>query len=69
MPINIFIRDINGKREFLIFKNEDEFNEFNWNNYDDDNYQILLVTYGSHCIYSALNSNQIYFEDLIGFFA
>ena len=69
MKIEIYVRDINGKRECLCFDNEEEFSSTDFYNYDDDNYEILMVVQGGHCIYSALNNDRIYFEDLIGYFA
>ena len=67
--IEIFLRDINGKKERLFFRNDSDFNAFNWEDYDDENYEILLVFLDGCCIYSGLTHEGIYFEELIGFFA
>jgi hypothetical protein len=69
MAIKICLRDINGKRENFYFTSEDYFNQYDWSWYDDENYEILMVEYGNHCIYNALTNKKIYLEDLIGFFA
>ena len=69
MDIKVFLRDLNGKRYCLSFQNESDFNEFDWSDYDVDNYEILMVTWGEHCIYNSLSHKRLYFEDLIGFFA
>lgn len=70
-PIKILLRDINGNRSEIIFDGIDIFNNFNLVDagYNDENYEILIVILGDICIYSQLQSNKIYFEDLIGFFA
>lgn len=69
MEIKIFLRDINGKRSCLVFKNETDFNNrFNSKEYDTDNYEIMMVTWGEHCVFSALVHETLYFEELIGFF-
>ena len=67
--IIVHFRDINGYRFSKIFKNVATFQEFNWEEYDDENYEILLVEWGQHCIYNALSNERVYIEELIGFFA
>lgn len=67
--IVILFRDINGKRFHKVFENVVGFQSYDWNEYDDENYEILMVEWGKHCIYNALNNDRIYLEDLIGFFA
>ena len=68
-PIIIHFRDINGKRFYVFLHSVTEFNCFNWDLYDDENYEILMVEWGNYCIYSALGNERIYMKDLIGFFA
>ena len=41
--IVIMFRDINGKRFHKVWQNVTEFQSFNWDEYDDDSYEILLV--------------------------
>ena len=67
--IVIHFRDINGNRFHKVWQNVTEFQNFDWDEYDDENYQILLVEWGKHCIYNALSNERIYLEDLIGYFA
>jgi hypothetical protein len=67
--IVVHFRDINGKRFHKVWRDVTEFQSFNWDEYDDDNYEILLVEWGKHCIYNALSNERICLEDLIGFFA
>lgn len=67
--IQIFIRDINGKRINRSFLSESEFNRSDWSWYDDDNYEIQMVLFYGHCIYNSLAHNKINFDDLRGFFA
>lgn len=68
--IKILIRNLNGKRLQLNFDNVTHFQNFDWDNseFDDDNYEILIVTIENICVYSQLQSDKITFEDLIGFF-
>lgn len=71
--IVIALRDLNGKRYSLQFDNVVALQNFDWEelgeNYEED-YEILLVIWGEHCIYSGLgNAEGLYFDDLIGFFA
>lgn len=74
--IKIYVRDCNGKREVWEFENEEKFSIFCLNNDDIDNdmYEIQVVIYDGHCVYSGLagcydGNGDITFEDLFGFFA
>lgn len=67
--ITILFRDINGKRFHMAFENVVEFRSFDWSQYDDENYEILMVEWGRYCIYNALSNDRIVVGDLIGFFA
>lgn len=67
--IVIHFRDINGKRFHKVIQNVEDFHSYDWSWFDDENYEILMVEWGKHCIYNALANKRIYLEDLIGFFA
>ena len=67
--IVIIVRDINGKRIQINIRNVNDFKEYDWSWYDDENYQILFVVWGKHCIYNGLINEKLYLEELIGFFA
>ena len=68
-PIRIWVRDVNGEQHTIGFDNIYEFNNTNWDGFDDDEMEILLVTIGTTLIYSQLQSGvRIYLEDLKGFF-
>ena len=67
--IVIHFRDINGKRFHKVILNVEDFHSYDWSWFDDENYEILMVEWGKHCIYNALANKRIYLEDLIGFFA
>ena len=69
-PILIWIRDVNGEHHTIGFENIYEFNNTNWDGFDDEEIEILLVTIGTTLIYSQLQSGiRIYLEDIKGFFA
>ena len=42
---------------------------YGWNEFNDEDYEILMVDWGKYCIYNALSNDAINLEDLIGFFA
>lgn len=65
----ICLRDINGNRIQLEFPILEAIHGFNWDPYDDETYEILMVLWGGKCIYCALCDDPICMEDLIGFFA
>ena len=68
--IEILIRDINGKRETLQFENAVDFqNNFPIQDWNDEEIEILMVTFGNHCLYAGLGNETLYAEQLIGFFA
>lgn len=67
--ITILIRDINGRRGVLYFKDVTTFQAQDFNEYEDDEYEILLVEWGGSVIYTSLNTHMIHFEDLKGYFA
>ena len=67
--IDIFIRDINGKRFRRHFLGETQFIEYDWSWFDDETYEIQAVVWYGHCIYNSLVNDKINFEDLRGFFA
>ena len=73
MKVEVYIRDINGVRNCNRFDSEDDFveamNDFEEYGYTVDDFEILMVVWGEHCIYSALTDKAIDIEDLIGFFA
>ena len=51
-----------------LYCRDDFNNRFNSKEYDTDNYEIMMVTWGEHCVFSALVHETLYFEELIGFF-
>ena len=69
--IEIYVRDINGKRMIWKFNNTDDFMKFYHESADalDEGYEIQVVVYDGHCIYSGLANDHINFADLCGFFA
>lgn len=67
--IVIHFRDINGKRFHKAIRNVEDFHSYDWSWFDDENYEILMVQWGVHCIYNSLTNDAIYLEDLVGFFA
>lgn len=67
--IEIYIRDINGKRMTRYFRNISEFNRADWSWFDDENYEIQMVVWREHCIYNSLVNEKLYLADLVGFFA
>lgn len=67
--INIVLRDINGKRFTITFASVEEFQGFEWTEYDDKIYEILLVVWCKCCIYTALGHESLSFEELRGYFA
>ena len=69
--IKIYTRDINGKRDVLVFENEEAAYDFceKMSNSDNEEPEILAVTMGEACLYSELMSDEISFADLTGFFA
>lgn len=73
MKVEIYIRNINGRKEYYCFDSEEEFveamNDSNEYVYDVDDFELLMVVWGEHCIYNALVNEAIDMEDLIGFFA
>jgi C4-type Zn-finger protein len=67
--ITIVIRDINGKRDVITFDNESSV--LDWVNSDGlwEEYEILIVSQGNFCLFSALSSaNALTIDDLTGFF-
>lgn len=68
----IYVRDCNGKRDIWKFETVYDWSDFYSKNSDecnDDNYEIQIVMYDGHCIYSGLSGEGITFEELNGFFA
>ena len=73
MKVEIYLRNINGRKEYYCFDSEEEFvevmSDFDEYGYTVDDFELLMVVWGEHCIYSALTDKAIDMEDLIGFFA
>lgn len=73
MKVEIYLRNINGRKEHYCFDNEEEFveamSDFNEYGYTVDDFELLMVVWGEYCIYNALVNEAIDMEDLIGFFA
>ena len=67
--IDILFRDIHGRRFEVRFQSADAFRNYGWNEFNDEDYEILMVEWGKYCIYNALSNDAINLEDLIGFFA
>lgn len=68
--IEIYTRDINGKRNNITFSSLDDVYSYINANIDDlEEEEILLITYDNMCIYSQLGNTFIDWEDVIGFFA
>lgn len=67
--ITILVRNTNGKRGFLYFKDVTALQSQDWGKYSDDEYEILLVEWGGSVIHSSLDKERISFEDLRGYFA
>lgn len=68
--IRFHIRDCNGRRDILEFRNEAEVLRWAEEDMVEDD-EILLITQGSICIYSGLQSDpmmKLTAEDLTGFF-
>ena len=64
--VMILTRDINGKKTSHNIA-WDKVAKYVYDMFDDED-EILLVTVEGTCIYSALESNPITKDDLIGFF-
>lgn len=66
--IIITVRDINGNRETLKFKNRHEV--LVWaDNYMDEDIEVLVVAQGNLCLYSGLQSDvMLTCDDITGFF-
>ena len=67
--IDILFRDIHGRRFEVRFQSADAFRNYGWSEFNDEDYEILMVEWGKYCIYNALSNDTINLEDLIGFFA
>lgn len=68
--IEIYTRDINGKRNNITFSSWDDVYSYIDRNINDlEEEEILLITYDDICIYSQLGNTPIDWEDVIGFFA
>lgn len=67
--IDILFRDIHGRRLEMHFQSANAFRNYDWSAFNDEDYEILMVEWGKHCIYNALSNDVIDLEDLIGFFA
>ena len=65
--IRLVIRDINGKRYVMLFKDRHSFLQTNFSIYDE--YEILMVKINDELIYSSLTDQMITFDELTGFFA
>ena len=67
--ITLHIRDVNGKRYTQSWRNRDDFLAEDWNSFDEDAEEILLITWGEYIIYNQLVNESICIDELIGFFA
>ena len=65
--IRLVIRDVNGKRYVMLFKDRYSFLQTDFSIYDG--YEILMVKINDELIYSSLTDQMIDFDNLIGFFA
>ena len=65
--IRLVIRDVNGKRYVMLFKDRYSFLQTDFSIYDE--YEILMVKINDELIYSSLTDQMITFDDLTGFFA
>ena len=65
--IRLVIRDVNGKRYIMLFKDRYSFLQTDFSIYDE--YEILMVKINDELIYSSLTDQMITFDDLTGFFA
>lgn len=66
--IIIVLRDVNGKRYRWSFQNEQQAYKACVKDITEED-EILIVIQDGVCVYSALQSNPITAEDLVGFFA
>ena len=66
--VEIYVRDINGKRDFyrLDWQYSSDFIDLSKTSEDEE---ILLILFNGTCIYSQLTSGPITWEDVVGFFA
>lgn len=66
--VTIILRDVNGKRYRWSFKNEQQAYKACCEDISEED-EILVVVQDGVCVYSALQSDAITAEDLVGFFA
>ena len=66
--IIIVTRDINGRRTEYHFDNQSQLASSHVEIYDKEE-EILLILWDGICIYNALNSEPIIWEDIAGYFA
>ena len=68
--IGIVVRDVNGKRTTFRFTDVTQFNMIDFSSFSDEEYEILLVTWGEFCIYSSIGSTYaLSWDELVGYFA
>ena len=69
VSVTIITRDVNGKRTPYYLTWNEVCSHINKYKLYEKEVEILLVAVDDHLIYSALGSNPITWEDVLGFFA